>query len=64
MNESMSGEYAKALEAHNTAVADFTQAQRAYRLRYIGDDEFLKARTAYAAASELFDEAYAKEAGI
>jgi hypothetical protein len=61
---SMTNEYAIAINAHNTASKIFVCAQNAYRARTIGDAEFIAARKAFAAATEIFDAAFAKESAI
>lgn len=58
----MSKEYAAALEAHNLAQRKFNAVRDLYRAFKVGDAEFLAARKEYDAATELFDEAFAKEA--
>lgn len=60
MND-MSPEYKKALETVNEASRVFSRAQKAYRTREIGDEEFLAAKAIMAAAETAFDAAYAKE---
>lgn len=54
----MTKEYAAAIEAHSAACVPFYAAQKAYRLRQIGDAEFLAARAAFNVAQSAFDVAY------
>jgi len=60
----MTNEYAIALADHNAASKVFTVAQNAYRARTIGDAEFVAARKAFDAATEIYDVAFAAEASI
>lgn len=53
--------YARALEAAGVATRDFTEAQRAYRAREIGDAEYLAARLAHDEAQQAFDVAFQRE---
>lgn len=60
----MTNEYAIALESHNAASKIFTAAQAAYRARTIGDAEFITARKAFDAATEIYDAAFNAEAAL
>ena len=60
----MTNEYAIALAAHNAASKIFTAVTLAYRARTIGDVEFIAARKAFDAATEIFDAAFAAESEI
>jgi len=57
----MSTEYAAALEASGEAVRAYRAASEAYRAKRIGDDEFIAARRIYNASSAAFDAAFADE---
>ena len=62
MEYTYSREYAAAYAAHAAAFDVFDAVRKDYRLRVVGDAEFLAARAAYAASTALFDAAYAAEA--
>ena len=53
-------EYNAAREKHNEAARKFHAAQDAYRARKTNDEEFLKARAEYDAATKEFDAAFAE----
>ena len=60
----MTKEYAIAYIAHIAATKTFTSVTLAYRARTIGDVEFIAARKAFNAATEIFDAAFAAESEI
>ena len=57
----MNKTYAKAISAHNDAIHEFTIVRDLYRLRQVGDAEFIAAKQKYDAATKLFDAAYDAE---
>lgn len=57
----MSNTYQVALAAHNEACKLISEARRAYRALEIGDSEFIAARTAFDAATALYDAAFDEE---
>jgi hypothetical protein len=57
MNEA---DYMKALEVANAATLKYQGAQKAYRAREIGDDEFLTAQSEYKQAEMVFDAAFSE----
>jgi hypothetical protein len=57
-----SAAYEAACAAHTEAFHVYDQAVSDYRSMKIGDTEYLAARAAYAAATAVFDAAFAAEA--
>jgi len=55
-------EYQAAIEAHDVAIRIYHVARDQYRNMEIEDDEFLAAKVAYDAATQIFDEAFNVEA--
>jgi hypothetical protein len=53
--------YNAALATFRLASTKFTEAQKAYRARTIGDDAFLKAKAEFEKAQAAMDEAETKE---
>lgn len=59
--EGRSAEYQEVADRTSAASREFAEAQRRYRAREIGDDEFLAAKAKHDAAQREFDAAYEKE---
>ena len=62
--ETARARYARVNAETDAVIKRFTEAQRAYRAREIGDAEYLAARHAYDAAIMEFDVAYATLADL
>lgn len=59
--DDLSPAYRAACQAHSAAYYVFTEAQRAYRAREIGDDGYLSARRTFDAATVAYDQAFDAE---
>jgi hypothetical protein len=58
----LSPAYLAAIAAHDAACLVYRAASDAYRMRKIGDAEFIAAKVALTTAHAVFDAAYAAEA--
>ena len=55
-------EYRAAIEAHDAAIRIYHVARDQYRNMEIDDEDFIAAKVAYDAATQIFDEAFNAEA--
>jgi outer membrane protein TolC len=54
----MNARYAAAIEAHNEAIRIYDAVRAAYRAGKIDDAEYIAARSAYQAATAIYDAEY------